>query len=137
MFDFSFFALLFLLASTLSPEGSRSIVLENTRYPEQSMEWTRQGDGRWAMTINGRELGHFERAGDAIVHATGQRDPDRFEIAELAERGDLARDARRIRLRGRFEARIVDVAVEGDARILSDASRELLRTPLRLRSRRR
>jgi hypothetical protein len=136
MFDFSFFALLFLLASSLAPDGSRSIVLENTRYPEQTMTWTRGSDGRWAMTINGRDLGFFERTADAIVHATGQRDPDRFAIVDLADAADLTRTATSIRLLGRWSPRIVSVAPEGDTRILSDDSRELLRTPLRLRARR-
>lgn len=133
MLDYSFFALMFALATSLAPEGARTVVLENTRHAEQRMEWTLEDDGRWAMTINGREMGRFHRDGDAIVHETGVRAPDRFELVELADARDLRRGARRVRLRGRWAARVIEVRSEGGARILADPSREVLAVPLRLR----
>lgn len=133
MFDYTFFALLFLLAQSLAPAGSTNLVLENVRHPDQRMEWSRQSDGRWAMTINDRELGHFERTATHVLHHTGMRSPDHFPIAELAEAADL-RGGARVRLSGRFAPRVVEITSEGRARILTDPSRELIRTPLRLRA---
>ncbi|HEY8428875.1 MAG TPA: hypothetical protein VIL20_10890 [Sandaracinaceae bacterium] len=133
MLDFSFFALLFAIATSLAPAGARTVVLENTQHPEQRMAWMLESDGRWAMTLNGREMGRFWRDGAAIVHETGVRAPDRFELARLAEVRDLRRGARRVRLRGRWSERVIEVRDEGGARILADPSREVLGVPLRLR----
>jgi hypothetical protein len=135
MLDYSFFALLFLLAQTLAPAGASRLVLENVRHPEQRMEWVREADGRWAMTINGREMGHFARDGEAVVHDPGVRAPSRFTVAELVDARDLRRDATRLRLRGSFEATVLQVSREGPALELRDPSRRLLVTTLRLRTR--
>lgn len=134
MFDYSFFALMFALATSLAPEGARTVVLENTRHAEQRMQWVRQDDGRWAMTINGREMGHFSRTDDAVVHETGTRAADRFELASLGEVRDLRRGATRVRLRGRWSRTVLEVSDEDGALRLSDPSREVLAVPLRLRT---
>lgn len=132
MFDYSFFALLFLVATSLAPTGATTVTLENTHHPEQRMIWTRGEDGRWAMTINGRDMGHFSREPEAIVHHTGVRAPERFPIRELADRRDLRRDALRVRLIG-ARAPMLRVEREGAALRLVDPTREVLAVPLRLR----
>ncbi|MCZ7683849.1 MAG: hypothetical protein M5U28_35830 [Sandaracinaceae bacterium] len=135
MFDYSFFALMFALATSLAPDGAREVALQNTRYPEQELAWVREGDGRWAMTINGRDMGHFRREGDAIVHETGVRAPDRFELASLADGRDLRRGARRVRLRGRWSRTVLEVSEETGGPLVRDPTREVLAVPLRLRAR--
>ena len=132
--DHSFFALMFLLASALSPSDAPSLVLENTRHPEQRMVWTRADDGRWAMTINGRDMGHFAREADAVVHHTGVQSPDRYPVNRLADRRDLRRDATQVRLRGNHAGVTVRVIrEEGRTRRLEDPSRRVLPVPLRVR----
>ena len=76
MFDYSFFALLFLLATSLAPDAGAERAWINSRYPEQSITWTPEGEG-WAMRVNGREMGIFHLDGDAVVHHTGQGRGDR------------------------------------------------------------
>lgn len=132
MLDYSFFALLFLLATGLAPDASQERAWINSRHPQQSIVWSREGDG-WAMRINGRELGVFHRDGDAIVHHTGQSEPQRFPLDALAP--EVPRDARRIALRGAFAPTVLTVE-RGEGRLtLVDASRELLRVPLILSAR--
>ena len=123
-----------LAVSHTAPEGSRGLVLENVRHPEQQMIWSRGGDGRWAMTINQRELGHFVRDGAGVVHTTGVREPDRYPTTTLVESADLVRGSRRVRLRGAFATRTIEITRDGDGLVLTDPSGELLRTPLRLRA---
>lgn len=130
--DYSFFALLFLLASALAPDASHERAWVNASHPEQEILWTREGDG-WAMRVNGRELGVFQRHGDAIIHQIDGRAPERFGVAELA--GPTSADARRIALRGSFAPNTLDVRREGDRLTLVDPGRELLRAPLILRAR--
>jgi hypothetical protein len=134
MFDFSFFALLFLLAQSLAPDGSARLVLENVRHPEQRMEWTRGGDGQWAMTINERDMGRFERRGADVVHHSGVREAEHFPIAALVDVSELRRGAEHVRLAGTFAGRRVEIAPDGDGIVLTDPTRALLRTPLRLRA---
>lgn len=133
MFDTSFFAWLFLVATSLAPADATTVTLENTAHPEQRMIWTRADDGRWAMTINGRDMGHFVRESEVVVHHTGTRAPDRFPIAELVQPSDLRRNATRIRLAGTRAPTVIHVEPDGGARRLVDPSRETLRVPLRLR----
>ena len=132
MMDYSFFALLFLLASSLSPDANAELTWVNGSHPEQTISWTPEGDG-WELHVNGREVGIFQRDGDAIVHHTGQSEPRRFEIALLAE--PIAENARRIRLRGSFAPTVLRVERTAGGVALVDASRELLRTRLILRVR--
>ena len=132
MFDSSFFALLFLLASSLAPDSGAERTWINSRYPQQTIQWTHAGDG-WAMTINGREMGVFHRDGDAIVHHTGQGEPQRFSVDALAP--EVPAGTRRIVLRGRFAPTVLSVErAEGRVTIV-DPTRELLRVPLILGSR--
>jgi hypothetical protein len=132
--DYSFFALLFAIATTLAPAGSTHVVLENTRHAEQRLEWTRGADGRWAMTINGREMGRFVRDGDVVVHDTGVRAPDRFSISELADPSDLRRGATRVRLRGPFAPGVLRVDGGDGALRLTGERGSFLPVPLRLRA---
>ncbi|MBX3276159.1 MAG: hypothetical protein KF729_38255 [Sandaracinaceae bacterium] len=132
MADYSFFALLFLLASALAPDAVAERTWTNSRHPEQSIRWTREGDG-WAMRVNGRELGVFHRDGDSVVHHTGQGAPHRFPVEALAPA--FARAARRIPLGARFAPVVLAVEREADRVTLSDPSRELLRVPLHLSAR--
>jgi hypothetical protein len=131
--DYSFFALMFLLATSLSPAGAPVVTLENSAHPEQEMVWTRQADGRWAMTINRRDMGHFVREGDAVVHHTGVRAPERHPIASLADRRDLRPGAAAVRLLGESAGRSIRVSRQGDALRLDDPSRRTLPIPLLLR----
>ena len=131
MFDYSFFALLFAIATTLAPAGSDEVSLVNVRHPEQRMTWTREEDGRWAMTMNGRDIGHFERAGDAVFHHSGQRSPDRFLLSELLDADALTRRTRRVPLAGRFAPTVIRVDRDGGV-TLRDPTGRLLRTDLRL-----
>lgn len=133
MLDYSFFALMFLLATSLSPAGAPRVALENTSHPEQQMVWTRQDGGRWAMTINGRDMGHFVREAGAVVHQTGVRDPERYPIAELADPRDLRPGATAVRLLGESAGRSIRVSRQGDALRLDDPSRRTLPIPLLLR----
>lgn len=132
MFDYSFFALLFLLASSLAPDAGAERAWVNSRYPQQSITWTPEGEG-WAMRVNGREMGIFHLDGDDVVHHTGQGEPRRFPITALS--GPVARDARRIVLRGQFSPTVLAVEREGGQLRLVDSTRELLRVPLILSSR--
>lgn len=135
MLDYSFFALLFAIATSLAPASATTVVLENTQHAEQRMEWTRGEDGRWAMLINGRDMGHFARDGSDVVHDTGVRAPDRFPLAELADARDLRRGATRVRLRGRFAPTILRIEADGDASRITDPGGDHLRVPLRLYAR--
>jgi hypothetical protein len=130
MFDFSFFALLFAVATSLAPADAREVTLVNVRHPTQRMTWTRGDDGRWAMTLNERAMGELERRDGAIFRHTGQRSPDHFPLRDLVE--PPAPTARRVRLRGRFAPTVLHVQRRGGTTTLSDPSRELLRTDLRL-----
>lgn len=132
MFDYSFFALLFLLASSLAPNASTERTWVNSRYPEQSISWTREGEG-WSMRVNGREIGVFHRHGDAIVHHTGSGPPRSFPIAELA--APPSPGARRAVLRGRFAPTVLTIRRSQGRLELVDPSRELLRVPLILQAR--
>jgi hypothetical protein len=129
--DYSFFALLFYLASSLAPNASAERTWVNGTHPEQSITWTPEGEG-WEMTVNGREIGVFQRDGDAIVHHTGVDAPHRFPIAELAS---VAANARRIPLRGSFAPTVLTVEREQGRVSLVDPTRNLLRTRLILRAR--
>ena len=134
--DYSFFVLLFVIATSLSPTDATRVELQNVRHPEQSITWARGGDGRWAATVNQRELGHFERAGGEVVHHTGQGAPDRFRIDSLVTPAQLGRAANALTLRGQFEGTVLRVE-RADGRVaLHDPSGELLVTRLRLHHRR-
>ncbi len=132
MLDYSFFALLFLLASSLAPDAAAELTWINGSHREQTITWTPEGAG-WEMHVNGREVGIFQRDGDAIVHHTGQGEPQRFPIAQLA--APVARDARQITLRGPFAPQVLNVERAGGGVTLVDPSRELLRARLILRAR--
>ncbi len=132
MIDYAFFALLFAVATALAPPGATEVMLENTRDHEQRIEWTRQDDGRWAMHVNERDVGHFIRRGNVIVHETGVRDPDRYPLSELLDAGALRRDATRIEARGQFGPAVLQVRREGGAIRLSSSNGTLLPVPLRL-----
>lgn len=134
MFDYSFFALLFAIATTLAPAGADEVGFINVRHPEQRMTWTREGDGRWAMTMNERDIGRFERTGDAIFHHSDNRSPDRFLLNELLDPSALTRRATRIPLRGRFAPTVIHVDRDGEV-TLRDPTGRLLRTDLRLTAR--
>lgn len=134
MFDYAFFAMLFAVATALAPANSREVTLVNARHPEQEMTWTRQDDGRWAMTMNERDLGRFERTEDAVFHHTENRSPERFLLGDLVDASSLSRRARRVPLRGRFAPTIIHVERDG-AVTLRDPSRRLLATDLRLTTR--
>ena len=45
MLDYSFFALLFALATTLAPAGAEEVGFQNVRHPDQSMTWRHGDDG--------------------------------------------------------------------------------------------
>ena len=137
MLDYSFFALLFYIASALAPGATAERTWVNGRHPEQSITWTRGTNG-WALTVNGREVGLFRRDGDAIVHdtrtpSTPDAEPRRFPIAQLA--AHFGPDADRITLRGSFAPATLTVERAGQQVTLSDPSRHLLRTELILRGR--
>ena len=132
MFDYSFFALLFLLASSLAPDASAERTWVNGSHPEQTITWTPEGDG-WQMRVNGRDIGIFHRTEDAIVHHTGQGEPRRFPIDQLA--APITQNAPRITLRGTFAPRVLTVEREAGRVALVDPSRNLLRARLILRSR--
>ena len=83
MMDYTFFAMLFYVVSSLAPNATTELRLQNSRHPEQSLVWTHGADGRWAMTINGREMGHFERSVDAVLHHTEIRETDRYAFRDL------------------------------------------------------
>lgn len=134
MLDYAYFVVLFLVATSLAPPDARHVVLENTRHAEQRLEWTRGDDGRWAMTINGRDMGHFVRRGEVAVHETGVRDPDHYTIAELADPSDLRRDATRVRLRGQLAPSVLRIEREGGALRLTDERERLIPVPLVLRA---
>jgi len=132
MFDYSFFALLFMLASSLAPDATAELTWVNGSHAEQTITWTPEGQG-WELHVNGREIGVFQRDGDAIVHHTGQGEPRRFPIAQLAE--PIGRDAAQVTLRGSFAPTVLRVQRTGQQVTLVDRSRELLRAQLILRTR--
>src|SRR5688572_20258953 len=100
--DYSFFALMFLIASALAPQGARELTLQNMRHPEQSIVWTRQADGAYAMRLNERDVGAFRRDDTSVVHTTGVREPVRFSITELVDSSALRVDTSALPLRGSF-----------------------------------
>ena len=132
MLDYSFFALLFLLAGSLAPDAGVERTWVNGRHPEQTITWT-AGEGGWALTVNGRDVGVFSRDGDAIVHDTRQGEPRRFPVSELA--GAVSGGARRVTLRGTFAPTVLTVRRAEGRLSLVDPTRELLRTELILRAR--
>ena len=99
-FDYAFFALLFAVATTLAPADAREVTLVNGAHPDETLVWTRGEDARWALTVNGRDVGHFRRDGAMVVHETGQRAPDRFPIASLVDPDSLRRGATRLPTKG-------------------------------------
>ena len=130
--DYSFFALLFMLASSFAPDATAELTWVNGSHPEQAITWTPEGQG-WELRVNGREVGIFQRDGDAIVHHTGQGPPRRFPFARLA--AAVTPDATRVTLRGTFAPGELRVEREGGRVTLIDPGRELLRAPLILRAR--
>ncbi|GAB5549529.1 MAG: hypothetical protein RLP09_10470 [Sandaracinaceae bacterium] len=134
-FDYAFFALLFAVATTLAPADAREVTLVNGAHPDETLVWTRGEDARWALTVNGRDVGHFRRDGAMVVHETGQRAPDRFPIASLVDPDSLRRGATRLPTKGSFAPAVITVSRQGGRVELSDASREVLYVPLLLRSR--
>lgn len=133
--SYSFFAMLFLVATMIAPPNAQVVTLQNTAHPEQSIEWTRGADGRWAMHLNGRDVGHFRREGGDVIHETGVRDPDRFAEGTLVDPASLRADARELRLRGSFARTTLRVERSGGTVQLVDAARDLLPIPLRLLAR--
>ena len=132
--DYTFFAMLFYVASSLAPSAQTEITLQNSRFPDQALVWTHGEDGRWAMTINGREVGHFERSGDTILHHTGLRETDRHPVGELA--APFQSSATRIQLRGPFTPSVIQIArSRGQPTRLTDPSRNVLTVPLLLSAR--
>lgn len=129
--DYSFFALLFVIAQALAPGATERLAWVNGDHPDQTIEWTREGDG-WELTVNGREMGIFHRDGDAVVHHTGGQAPRRFALDSLSD--PVRRDARRVRLRGSFAPTVLSIERGGGVRLV-DPSRRLLGTSLGLRSR--
>lgn len=135
MTDYSFFAMLFAIATSLSSPTSHEVSLVNVRHPEQRIVFTREDDGRWAMTLNERDVGRFERVGDAIFHHTDQRSPDRYMLAELLDPTAMGPRTERIPLRGTFAPAVLSVQRARGEITIEDPSREVLMTPLALRSR--
>lgn len=133
--DYSFFAMLFAVATALAPEGAHEVSLQNMRHPEQSLVWTRGDDGRWAMQMNTRDAGHFERRGEVIVHHTGVDAPRRYPLAELLDTRGLGRRTDHVDLRGTFAPTVLRVERSGGAIELVDPTRALLMTRLRLHHR--
>ena len=131
MVDYSFFALLFLIANTLAPDATHEVAWVNERHPEQTITWTHAEDG-WRMQVNGRDLGVLRRDGDVVVHDTGQGTPARVPVSRLAR---VARGSRRVRLLGQFAPTVLEVDRSGPRLRLVDPGRALLRTPLRLTGR--
>lgn len=133
MFDYSFFALLFAVATALAPPDASEVTLRNQRHPRQTVTFTRGDDGRWALRVNDRDVGALERRDGAVFHHTGQRSPGHFPIDEMLDPATL--DAARIRLRGRFAPTVLSVRRDDGRVILHDPGGELLRTDLALESR--
>jgi hypothetical protein len=132
--DYAFFALWFAIAQALAPADASVLTLENERHPEQRMQWVRAGDGAWAMTLNGRELGRHRRTDEGVVHETGQRAPDTYRLADLAEPQDLRSGSTRIRLRGRFAPSVLTAARRNGETRIEDPSGGVTPIPLRLRT---
>ena len=138
MVDYTFFALLFSIATSLAPADATVVTLQSSRHQNQAMVWTRHTDGRWTMTLNGRQMGSFERRAHEVLHYTGAQTgqstpPTEFPIAQLA--GTVRRTTARIPLRGRWSSTVLRVERgQGPPRIV-DPSGELLRVELILHTR--
>ena len=135
MTDYSFFAMLFVIATSLSPGGSHEVSLVNVRHPEQRIVFSRGDDGRWAMTLNERDVGRFERVGDAVFHHTDLRSPDRYVVSDLVDASALGREVERVALRGPFAPAVLRVRRTDGEVTIDDPSREVLMTPLAIRAR--
>lgn len=133
MSDYSFFAMLFAVVQTLAPSGATQLELQNVRHPEQTIVWDRGDDGRWALAVNGRDVGTFVREGSVVTHFRPPRDPSRHALSDLLDPSTLQRRARRIDLRGTFAPARIEISREGGAVTLRDPTRHLLVTDLRLR----
>lgn len=135
MLDYAFFAMLFAIATSLAPSSASEVGFQNTRHPDQHMTWVRGQDGRWAMTINGREAGHYQRQGDHIIQDRGDEGVSRYAIGELLSPQDLRRGADRIRLDARFSSATLEVRRNAGTLELHEAAQRVLVTGLRLESR--
>lgn len=133
--DYAFFAMLFAIATALAPSGSTEVGFQNTRHPDQRMTWVREGDGRWAMTINGREAGHYQRNGASVVQDRGDEGTERFRLDQLLDPGDLTQRSTQIHLTERFQHAVLDVARRGATVELRETAERILVTGLRLESR--
>jgi hypothetical protein len=134
MTDYSFFAMLFAIATSLSPPTSHEVSLVNVRHPEQRIVFSLGDGGRWTMTLNQRDVGRFERVGDAVFHHTDLRSPDRHLLSELLDPSTLGRGTERIPLRGTFAPAVLTVRRAGGEITIEDPSREVLMSPLALRA---
>lgn len=132
--DYAFFAMLFAIATALAPSGSARVGFQNTRHPDQHMTWVRGDDGRWAMTINGREAGHYQRSGDVVIQDRGDEGTERLPIGQLLNPQDLGPGSARVRLSERFSRATLDVHRENGGIELRESARRILVTGLRLES---
>lgn len=136
MFDYSFFAMLFAVATSLAPADATQVEWVNVRHPQQSLRWERASNGSWAMTVNERDVGRWVREASGITHRTGPDASRRFPLQALVRESDLVATTSRIRLRGQFSATTLAVERDGERLELVDPVGRLLATRLRLRFRR-
>ncbi|MFK7992324.1 MAG: hypothetical protein AB8I08_40260 [Sandaracinaceae bacterium] len=134
MMDYAFFAMLLAIATALAPSGSAQVGFQNTRHPDQHMTWVRGDDGRWAMTINGREAGHYHRSGDVVIQDRGDEGTERFRIGQLLNPNDLGPQSTHIRLAERFTHARLDIHRDNSSVELRETARRILVTGLRLES---
>lgn len=128
--DFSFFALLLLLAQSLAPQASQELTWVNGDHPDQTITFRRDGDA-WDLTVNGHAMGRLQREVGAIVLQQEGGEPTRFETSQLAD--PVRPDARTARLRGSFAGTTLRIE-RGSGIRLVDPQRAVLGTSLRLRA---
>lgn len=129
--DFSFFALLFLLAQSLAPQATQELTWINGDHPDQMITFRRSGDG-WDLTVNDHDMGRMHRHDGAIVLHQEGGEPRRFALTELAD--PVRANARAARLRGSFEGTTLRIDRGSGVRLV-DPRRVVLGTSLRLRAR--
>ncbi len=131
--DYSFFALLFVLAQALAPGATQELTWVNGAHPDELITWTREGDG-WTLKVNDHTLGAHRRQGDEVTFLLeGAEAPERYRIDALM--APFQPSDRTVSLRGRFAPTVLSLDRAGRAARLRDPDGRVLGVPLTLRSR--
>lgn len=127
--DYSLWAMLFVIATSLAPSSSRTLTFENEAQPGQTAVWTREGT-QWELRLNGRPAGSFRVEGVDVVHTLSPGEQRRYSLHQLVE--PVGPQDRQAVLRGPFENRRLRIERGSSGIRLIDRERRVLPASLRL-----